>query len=97
MDANDVATSIQILGVFSLCEHSKYWNPYFIGDIMSCNHFEEINQHFTLRIDDPPSNYRDKFWWIKELIVEWNTNMIDKFSPSWIVYVCRTSGMVDSK
>lgn len=72
---------------FSLRERTKYWNPSFVGDIMSRNRFEEINQHFSLRADDPPSTYRDKFWWIRELIVEWNRNMIDKFSPSWIVCV----------
>ena len=71
---------------FLLREHTKYCNPSFLGDIMSRNCFEEINQHFTLRVDDPPSNYRDKFWWIRELIVHWNKNMTDKFSP-WIVCV----------
>ena len=54
---------------FSLRECPKFWNPSFLGKIMSRNLFEEINQHFTLRKDDPPSNYRDKFWWIRELIV----------------------------
>ena len=92
MGTDDVATSIRILGVFSLCERTKYWNPPFPGDIMSCNCFEEINQHFTLRVDDPPSNCRDKFWLIRELIVHWNKNMTDKFSPSW--FVCVDESMV---
>ena len=45
-----------------------------------------------LHTDNPPSNDRDKVWRIRELIDEWKRNMIDKFSPSWIV--CADESMV---
>ena len=67
---------------FLLCEYTKCWNLSSVDDIVSCDCFEEINQLFLLCADVHPSNYRDKFWWIRELIVKWNRNTIDKFSSS---------------
>ena len=48
---------------------------------MSYNHFEEKNkQRFLLHADNSPYNYKTNFWWMRELIVKWKRNMINKFS-----------------
>ena len=69
---------------FDLKERTKYWNPPFLGDIIPRMRFDEILHALRLRSDRPPA-FRDKFWWIRELIVAFNANMNEVLFPSWLV------------
>jgi hypothetical protein len=60
--------------------------PYQFHDFMSRNRFNGITQ--ALRFSNIPSSaFRDRFHEVRQLIFEWNTNMENKFSPSWISVV----------
>jgi hypothetical protein len=57
--------------------------PYRFHDFMSRNRFNGITQ--ALRFTNIPSPaFRDRFHEVRQLIFEWNVNMENKFSPSWI-------------
>ncbi len=57
--------------------------PYRFNDIMSRNRFEAILSALQFTDQAPPA-YRDRFWEVRQMIDEWNKNMVEKFSPSWI-------------
>ena len=57
--------------------------PFRFNDFMSRNRFENILIALTFTNRIPPS-YTDRFWEVRQLLAEWNSNMNWKFSPSWI-------------
>ena len=57
--------------------------PYRFNDFMSRNRFESILSHLVFTNRSPPV-YNDRFWEVRQMINEWNSNMRFKFSPSWI-------------
>ena len=72
----------QMRDFFSVKNRTTFWNPSFLGYIMSGKRFEQINECIRLRnIEDNP-DYRDKFFWVREMIDCFNENMEDIFSPS---------------
>ena len=57
--------------------------PFRMNDYMSRHRFEAILN--ALQITDKKSPvYKDRFWEVRQLLDEWNANMRNKFSPSWI-------------
>lgn len=57
--------------------------PFRFNDFMSRNRFENILAALTLTNQRAPI-YTDRFWEVRQLIGEWNSNMKMKFFPSWI-------------
>lgn len=57
--------------------------PFRFNDFMSRNRFENILCALTITDRTAPT-HTDRFWEVRQLIYEWNANMIWKFSPSWI-------------
>ena len=51
---------------------------------MSMKRFDAITAALSFTAASKPT-YRDKFWEVRQLIVEWNKNMAEAFSPSWIL------------
>ena len=48
---------------------------------MSMKRFDAITAALSFTDASKPT-YRDKFWEVRQLIVEWNKNMAEAFSPS---------------
>ena len=71
---------------FSLKERNIYWNPPFLGSIMSGKRFKIITEWIRLTTSKPPE-YRDRFFLVRDLIYGFNEHMAEIFSPSWIVCV----------
>jgi len=71
---------------FSHKERNIYWNPPFLGSIMSGKRFTKIGECLRLNNSTPPS-YKDRFFWVRELIDGFNDNMKKAFISSWIVCV----------
>ena len=57
--------------------------PYRFNAFMSRPRFEAILAALQFTDRKPPS-YKDRFWEVRQMIDEWNSNMRFKFSPSWI-------------
>ena len=57
--------------------------PYHLSSYMTWRHFEEILSalRYTNRT---PTQQRDRFWEIRQLIEVWNVHMMENFIPSWI-------------
>jgi len=53
------------------------------NEYMSRNRFENIRAALSFTNVEPPT-YLDRFWEVRQLLDEWNTNMDRKFQPSWI-------------
>ena len=68
------------------------WNPPFLGDSMSRKRFDDLHSATRLRNEEPPTNYRDKFWHIRKLIEAFNEKMGTSFESSWIT--CLDESMV---
>ena len=58
--------------------------PYNFRKYMSMKRFDAITAALSFTAASKPT-YRDKFWEVRQLIVEWNKNMAEAFSPSWIL------------
>jgi len=54
-----------------------------LGEYMSRFRFENILKALTFTAVAPPA-YLDRFWEVRQLISEWNSNMDENFSASWI-------------
>ena len=67
-------------------ERKVYWNPPFVGGIMSGKIFTKIGECIRLDNNILPS-YRDRFFGVRELINGFNKNMRKTFVSSWIVCV----------
>ena len=76
---------------FWVCLSSRprdmYWNPPYFGELMSKTRFIQIHSALRLRNEQPPVNYRDRFWQVRELIRAFNTLMELSFFSSWLVCV----------
>ena len=57
--------------------------PYRFNEYMAGARFKQLNRYLCFTDCDPPS-YQDKFWEVRQMIAEWNKNMREQFSPSWI-------------
>jgi hypothetical protein len=57
--------------------------PYRFGAWMSRGRFEEIRRSLVLT-NEPVPDYKDLFYPIRQMIKEWNNNMADNFTPSWV-------------
>jgi len=57
--------------------------PFHLHDIMSRNRFEQILSVLTFTDMEPPP-YLDRFWEVRQMLDEWNTNMDNAFAASWI-------------
>ena len=58
--------------------------PYDFNDYMSRRRFELILRHISYTTIEPP-NYLDKFWQVRQIIEQWNTNIATVFSAGWAV------------
>eukprot|EP00804_Cyclotella_cryptica_P001269 CCRYP_012764-RA/>CCRYP_012764-RA protein AED:0.37 eAED:0.03 QI:0/0/0/0.5/1/1/4/0/472 len=58
--------------------------PYNFRKYMSLKRFDAITAALSFTDASKPT-YRDKFWEVRQLIVEWNKNMAEAFSPGWIL------------
>ena len=57
--------------------------PWRLNDLMSRKWFDTIpHAIFYTNHDKPP--YRDKFWEVRQMVDEWNKNMAEQFTPSWV-------------
>ena len=54
---------------------------------MSRKRFRHISECLCLRKKEDVPEYRDRFFWVRELIDRFNNNMQQKFIPSWMVCV----------
>ena len=54
---------------------------------MSGKRFTDISSCIRLRMEVDTPSYRDKFFWVRELIRGFNDNMSNVFVPGWIVCV----------
>ena len=68
---------------WSIDSSTKRNPPYKFNSIMSKGWFESILNSLKFTSHEPPT-YTDQFWEIRELLNEWNENMKNEFSPSWI-------------
>ena len=69
---------------FEETEPSKFEGaPFRLQEYMSRSRFEEILRSLTYTNNTKPQ-YKDKFWQIRQLLSEWNLNMNEFFSPSWV-------------
>ena len=57
--------------------------PYRFNEYMSGNRFDSICDNLTFTLKGLPS-FKDRFWQVCKMILEWNKNMKEKFTPSWI-------------
>lgn len=57
--------------------------PFRLQKYMSRNRFENIIRCLTYTNMHKPT-FKDKFWQVRQMIYEWNQNMTEFFSPSWI-------------
>ena len=74
-------------------DRKKFWStaavdresgaPFRLNDLMLNKRFETILQNIMYTDVDPPQ-YKDRFWEVRQMIDEWNKNMAEKFSPSWV-------------
>ena len=60
------------------------WNPPYLGGIISRKRFDLIQDSIRLRNEEPPQQYRDKFWHVRKLIKAFNDKMTATFGPSWL-------------
>ena len=61
----------------------KQGAPIRLNDLMSGERFEEITSNLTFTRHQPPT-FKDRFWEIRELISEFNKNMVEVFIAGWI-------------
>jgi len=60
--------------------------PFCFTEIMSCNRFEQIlSASMFTNVEPPP--YIDCFWEVCQMLDEWNANMDNAFSSSWILCI----------
>ncbi len=52
---------------FLLTTRTWYWNPLYLGELMSGTRFEDINKALTL-CNKTPSAHKERFWWVGEMI-----------------------------
>ena len=57
--------------------------PWRLGDLMSRKRFDAILRSIFYTDQEKPA-YRDKFWEVRQMIVAWNDNMAEQFTPSWV-------------
>lgn len=58
--------------------------PYRFDDIgISMTRFDEITAALSFTTKEPPT-YLDKFFFIRQMITQWNKNMGEVFCPSWV-------------
>ena len=72
---------------FNVKPRDMFWNPPYCGGVMSGKRFSDISACIRLRKDEDVPNYRDKFFWVRNLIDGFNENMSKVFCPAWIVCV----------
>lgn len=57
--------------------------PFRLNHYMSRVRFELILRHLTFT-NRPAPAFLDRFWQVRQMIVAWNENMSEVFSPSWV-------------
>jgi hypothetical protein len=75
---------------------SKFWDysgiarpqedgscPYNLRNYMTYKRFKHITSCLVFMSAQPPA-FRDKFWQIREMVWEWNSN-VKEFIPGWIL------------
>ena len=65
----------------------EFWNPPYLGNHMSGNRFRQIEAALCLCNDEPPTEYRDRFFWVRAMILAFNTETKEVFVPSWLCVV----------
>ena len=58
--------------------------PYNLNRYMSKTHFKVIQRELRFTDRDKPT-YVDRFWEVRQMIAEWNKNMAEVFSSSWVI------------
>jgi len=71
---------------FSLAERDAFFHPPYLGNYMSGKRFEQISSAIKLTSKEPPT-YRDRFFWVREMIQAFNDETKDVFVPGWLVVV----------
>ena len=71
---------------FPTRERNIYWNPPFLGAVISGKRFSKIGEGIRLNNDVPPT-YKDRFFWVRNMIDGFNHNMSKTFNPAWMVCV----------
>ena len=69
---------------WSIMETNRFRGaPFCLNDLMSKKQFEDILKSiFYTNQDALP--YTDKFWEVRQMVDEWNSNMAVQFTPSWV-------------
>ena len=57
--------------------------PMRLGTFMSRKQFKAILKALAITARQPPA-FSDHFWEVREIIEEWNANMTEQFTPSWV-------------
>ena len=57
--------------------------PMRLGHFMLKKRFEVILKALSFMSRHPPA-FRDRFWEVREMLDAWNTNMTERFTPSWV-------------
>ncbi len=58
--------------------------PFHFAPLMSKRRFDAITRELRFTSKNSP-NFVDRIWEVREMIVEWNRNMVSVFIPSWIL------------
>lgn len=72
---------------FSLKNRTVFWNPPYLGGYMSGKRFLKITECIRFQKREESPRYRDKFFYVREMINSFNDNMTFAFSASWLVCV----------
>ena len=77
-----------VCGMFwSLTEMDRFQGaPWQLNDLMSQKQFDGILHAIFYTNHDKPA-YRDKFWEVRQMAEEWNKNMVEQFTPSWVSFL----------
>ena len=95
----DLGELVKFLGVWLFLatmggfKRSDFWSsseinirdgaPYRLHEIISGRRFEQLCSALGYT-NEPPPNYVDKFWEVRQMIGAWNKNINDQFSASWV-------------
>jgi hypothetical protein len=81
------------MGTLKGFRRSDYWSskpismyegaPYRFIEYMTLKRFEAILLALTYTNKTSPT-YKDRFWEVRQVISEWNRNMAEIFTPSWV-------------
>ena len=70
---------------FSLTKREFDFHPPYLGVYVTGKHFEQINSHLTLTMQELPKTYRDRFWWVRPLIDAFNKETQEDFIAGWLI------------